>query len=329
MQENYEALILLDFPIPKPNVVSRLELEEEPGVPDPNDSKEWEVLRVAPTDDELGSDNEDEEPPDPEVSELDVLLPRGAEEDLPELPISWNPPEDPPALSPRGRRGRGARRGDATRSFARRSELLVQQQRLQGVEKPYKCLDCGKSFTRSSNRNAHQRLHRGDRPHRCGHCGKSFRYGSAFVKHQRGHGAQKPFQCGACGKSFSESSALRRHQRSHLGASGAAWDEDVPQDGSTRAEDAPHEGLRGHLCSGSTWVEDVPHGGSTWDEDVPHEAFVVTSALDPPGLKPPGLKMFLMEDPLGLKMLLMEDPPGLKMFLTKVSWSPQLWIHLG
>ncbi|NXO18995.1 ZKSC2 protein, partial [Oriolus oriolus] len=54
-------------------------------------------------------------------------------------------------------------------------------------EKPFKCLDCGKSFTRSSNRNAHQRLHSGERPHRCGHCGKGFGHGSELAKDQRLH----------------------------------------------------------------------------------------------------------------------------------------------
>ncbi|NWH71570.1 ZN790 protein, partial [Piaya cayana] len=54
--------------------------------------------------------------------------------------------------------------------FSRRPEPLVR--RLRGAEKPYECPECGKSFTRSSNRDAHQRLHRGDRGHRCGHCGR-------------------------------------------------------------------------------------------------------------------------------------------------------------
>ncbi|XP_065271975.1 zinc finger protein 641-like [Emys orbicularis] len=84
MQENYESLILLDFPIPKPNVISRMETVEELGVPDPHAAKEWEILRVAPTDDGMGSEHEEEnlEQESPEMVELDMMLLGRAEENI-------------------------------------------------------------------------------------------------------------------------------------------------------------------------------------------------------------------------------------------------------
>ncbi|NWT07517.1 ZN391 protein, partial [Mionectes macconnelli] len=86
-------------------------------------------------------------------------------------------------------------------------------------DKPYKCLDCGKSFTRSSNRNAHQRLHSGERPQLCGQCGRGFGHGSELAKHQRLHGGQRPLAGGKCGQGFGWSSELALQQRARGGES--------------------------------------------------------------------------------------------------------------
>ncbi|XP_068027386.1 zinc finger protein 688-like [Melanerpes formicivorus] len=188
MQEIYESLILLEFPVPKPNVISRLELEGELGVPDPNDSKEWETLRVAPTDEGTGSEDEEEqqqqqpeeeaaEPDGAELVELDVVLAERAEEGFPQSPFLlsapsptlWDPSwEELPARARRRGGGRGGRSRGGRRGRAACGQCPPggsSSRRPPGTEKPFKCLDCGKGFTRSSNRNAHQqRTHRGQRP---------------------------------------------------------------------------------------------------------------------------------------------------------------------
>ena len=41
-------------------------------------------------------------------------------------------------------------------------------------DKPYRCDDCGKTFTTNSHLTAHRRLHTGDKPYRCDDCGKTF-----------------------------------------------------------------------------------------------------------------------------------------------------------
>ncbi|NXK43814.1 ZSC29 protein, partial [Piprites chloris] len=56
-------------------------------------------------------------------------------------------------------------------SLSRSSELVVPEQP-PSREKPFKCLECGKSFRRSSNLLTHQHIHTGERPYTCGECGK-------------------------------------------------------------------------------------------------------------------------------------------------------------
>ncbi|CAI5768704.1 finger 420-like [Podarcis lilfordi] len=84
-------------------------------------------------------------------------------------------------------------------------------------EKPYKCLECGRSFTWKKSLTSHQRIHAGEKPHQCLECGKKFYTSTNFHRHRRIHSGEKPFQCLECGKSFNRSTNFYRHRVIHSG----------------------------------------------------------------------------------------------------------------
>jgi len=81
----------------------------------------------------------------------------------------------------------------------------------------YKCLHCGKRFSRNKHLNEHLRIHSGEKPYECTQCGKKFSQSGSLKRHKRIHSGEKPYECTQCGKKFSQSDALRMHKRVHSG----------------------------------------------------------------------------------------------------------------
>ncbi|XP_075768436.1 uncharacterized protein LOC102458255 isoform X2 [Pelodiscus sinensis] len=241
MQENYEAVNWLRFPVSETDVISWVEREEELRVPDPQSCEEGEIICNTHTGDGTLTENHEKSLQQDgleQVSPCRMLLGRSEgyvfqireqgesceSQHSPERQQGNHPAEGQCYSSDRSRREK--RNTETVQQEIPHQEspctcsdceTLLEHQRAHTGEKPFKCSDSEKTISEHSHFMNHQKIHTRDTPHNCSDCGKSFSRNSHLVRHRMTHTGEKPFNCSDCGKNFSSSSYLVTHRMTHTG----------------------------------------------------------------------------------------------------------------
>nr|XP_056713151.1 zinc finger protein 771-like [Euleptes europaea] len=252
MVENYEAVASLGYLSVKPELICKIEREENPCMEEPLEPPRWRRPQSPWLGDEIRMADEEEG----EGVVTDLRIPArckrkkkthsaGTEkpttpatnapeaESLPRVTLKMNPPKCP----------------ECGKSFFSNVAMAIHIRTHTG-ERPFKCHLCPKGFPSRGDLKRHIKTHlrqkappanssipKGKKcltaklqllrqlgatpgprkPHICAQCGKSFNKKQDLRKHQGTHSAERPFPCLECGRRFRLKQILVAHMKVHVG----------------------------------------------------------------------------------------------------------------
>ncbi|XP_039378571.1 zinc finger protein 135-like [Mauremys reevesii] len=233
MRDNYELVTSLGWPAVKPEIICKIEQEEEPCVGDPPPPREWGTPQSFWPDDGIRIKKEEQEE-DTETSESPSAFSGKLEE-------GSSPPQ---CVKKSGlARSKSRRKLQNQVATAQDKPPRAPPQKASLKKIPPTCPECDKSFKSNTALTIHERSHTGERPFKCPECGKGFPSKGDLKRHQKTHVGKKdaapergrslpeklqllrhqrspqapkrPYTCAQCGKSFNKSRDLKKHQRTH------------------------------------------------------------------------------------------------------------------
>ncbi|XP_020833558.1 uncharacterized protein LOC110201967 isoform X3 [Phascolarctos cinereus] len=251
MRGTYELVTSLGYPAAKPEVICKIEQEEEPWMRDSQNhrrhlNRHWgsrNGIRNEKVKD-IGDNMEDPETftflmKSEGIVQVPLKLKNSSKEkswtkqaysgrpSVPQRPLGK---KKPPTCA------------ECDKSFKSNTALIIHERSHTG-ERPFKCPECGKGFPSKGDLKRHGKIHveKHDRmgkmlkdapsehtlpkhrrpaprkPHVCLQCGKGFKRAGNLKKHINDHLAERPFVCGECGQRFRLKQILVSHQRTHIG----------------------------------------------------------------------------------------------------------------
>uniref|UniRef100_A0A8C8VQ74 Uncharacterized protein n=1 Tax=Pelusios castaneus TaxID=367368 RepID=A0A8C8VQ74_9SAUR len=221
MQENYDNVTFLKFPIFTPDVIVPLKQDKELCVPHLHDSEKGEIPKGDCTaGDGMQSENEEQK-----MQQEDVEQREEQKAFLKIIKVEVSGSHEPEKCEETQRRlengpgNKPSERIDKSLNTLRphKSFKRTAPQPKTHAEGSNTCSECRKTFRNPSGLILHQRIHTGERPYECRECGKKFIARSGLARHERVHIVERPYECSECGENFVRRSHFISHKRIHTG----------------------------------------------------------------------------------------------------------------
>lgn len=91
---------------------------------------------------------------------------------------------------------------------------LKEHEKSHEIDRPFKCLVCGKGFAKKKYLTRHRQIHK-ERSYQCDLCSKSFKTEQSLLSHHKAHDADRKYRCSVCDKSYKTPYDLSRHEQRH------------------------------------------------------------------------------------------------------------------